>query len=357
MDTFQWLDAAFAQYKQTHSIFRTKTYSALCEESNGNYKVVHKFTFTLLDLIDFLTPMGFSFRLDSKYSTVLSKSVSLRLPGNTFRLGFIHQSPQTTPTPTISFFGPYFMYGQLSSSSPSALEAYYSQRLRDHGHFSLSSSLLTGHCRSNLSWSFRGGRTSSTWSYCSFGRILGWQALNHFRGPKGSAWSGSWGGEVYYTAQENSGGISFGLRLEECRSSIGVDNGSIQLGSNTTDSIHLESPYTNLTAHNNSKVVLTLTGNPLMGHYRTTLTAPIICPGLRASCRYDINLNSFDSDLSAGVAYDLPSEAGAIKVAACMRSGLSFVLQTLLAEGIKVRFGLKTGVNDAAFGVDFVIKN
>lgn len=35
MDAFQWLEGAFLNYKQRHAILRGRSYSLLCEESNG----------------------------------------------------------------------------------------------------------------------------------------------------------------------------------------------------------------------------------------------------------------------------------------------------------------------------------
>ena len=37
MDSFPWLEGSFLEYKNRHFITKTKSYSSLCEESNGNF--------------------------------------------------------------------------------------------------------------------------------------------------------------------------------------------------------------------------------------------------------------------------------------------------------------------------------
>ena len=127
------------------------------------------------------------------------------------------------------------------------------------------------------------------------------------------------------------------------------------LSSPSNPSIDLSNPSTDLSKPSKANRILTLTGNPLMGHYRCTLTAPILFPGLLASSRYDINLHSFDSDLSAGFSYALG--AGLINGAAGGRGGVSFVLQTAVGEGVKVRVGVRVGRQETSFGLDFVIRS
>lgn len=204
------------------------------------------------------------------------------------------------------------MFGRVSIDEGGTMEAYYCQKIASSGLFTLSSlfSSISSSGRSHFQWNF--SKTTLASSYCTHGRILGLQYLKRVS-PQLSL-----GGEVYYTAQENSGGVSGGVRLD-------VSEGT----------------------------VLTLTGNPLMGHYRSTLAAGI-GDRVRASCRYDININSFESDLAAALGYEAEAEGQGIRVAYGLKSGLTFALHTRLTESLKLRFGLKAG-QVASYGLDLVI--
>lgn len=293
-------------------------------------------------LIDFIPPSGFAFRFDTSPSPVLSKSISLRLPTRAFGIGFIHQSPvtQNNAVNRSFFFGPYFMYGKVSVSEGGTIEAYYSQKISSKGHFSLSS--LFDNCneslgrnlasssqsRTHFQWDF--GRVSLASSYCTFGKILGLQFLlnstessvpnnNDDNSNNNSNYENklNFGGEVYYTAQEGSGGVSLGMRLtRKCK----------------------------LVSERDCPMIFTLTGNPLMGHYRSTLTSPFISPNISVSTRFDVNVNSFDSDLAVGIAYrDSSPLSQGIRCALGLKSGFVFDIQTNVTDNIKIRFGLKTG--------------
>lgn len=372
MDTFPWLESAFLDYKKRHFIPKNRCYSSLCEESNGILKLVCVLWFSItfnLGLIDFVSPTGFSFRFDSSPSTVLFKSISLRLPSRAFGIGFIHQSLPASTSNSHSrgfFFGPYFMYGKVSANDGGTIEAYYSQKISTRGHFSLSS-LFDNYCepsnhrsasssqsRTHFQWDF--GRFALASSYCTFGKIFGLQFLMNSLESISSSDSNegnsfvsyenkiNFGGEVYYTAQEGSGGVSLGLRLIRTAK---------------------------LKESNENQLIFTLTGNPLMGHYRTTLTTPFISPNVSVSTRFDINLNSFDSDLALGIAYKDPSPLNqGIRFALGLKNGCSFVIQTNVTENIKIRFGLKTGPfflklgdnnilnrSTGSFGLDLAICN
>lgn len=295
-------------------------------------------------LIDFVPPTGFVCRVDRVYSSALSKSISLRLPSRIFGLGFIHQSPEGGgETDTLRLrrvLGPYFMYGRFALDEGGTIEGYYSQRIGARGQFSVSSLFdrvleslgrgatgSAGQSRSHFQWDF--GRVTLASSYCTFGQIVGMQFLTHSRGERtvvdrvdgedassaGTLTTVNFGGEVYYTAQERSGGVSVGVRLRRT-----LRDPQLQ---------HLP-------------LIITLTGNPLMGHYRSTLTTPFLSPRVTVSTRYDVNVNSFDSDLAVGAAYCAP-EGQALRVSLSGKNGLSFVIQTQIAAAVKIRFGLKTG--------------
>lgn len=233
------------------------------------------------------------------------------------------------------------MYGKVSTASDGGtIEAYYSQKISSKGHFSLSSlfdnfneSLIRNSTTSNSSqsrthfqWDF--GKISLASSYCTFGKILGLQfLLNSTEKSQFTVDNNNsnyenklnFGGEVYYTAQEGSGGVSLGMRLaRKCK----------LLTSERDD----------------SQMIFTLTGNPLMGHYRTTLTSPFITPKISVSTRFDVNVNSFDSDLALGISYrDLYPISQGIRCSVGLKNGFVFDIQTNVTESIKIRFGLKTG--------------
>ena len=306
-----------------------------------------------LGLIDFIPPLGFNFRFDTSPSNVLFKSISLRLPSRAFGIGFIHQSPKgnSINSGNSFFFGPYFMYGKVSASEGGTIESYYSQKISSRGHFSLSSlfdnyhesslkNISSSQSRTHFQWDF--GKFALASSYCTFGKILGLQFLinsfgvdsdNDIDVPNNSiqyANKINFGGEVYYTAQEGSGGVSLGLRFTR------------------TAKHHEFSKY---------PLIFTLTGNPLMGHYRSTITSSFLSPNISISSRYDVNINSFDSDLALGMAYRDPSYFNQnIKCALGLKNGFSFVIQTNITENVKIRFGLKTGPFSLKLS-DNVLKN
>lgn len=245
------------------------------------------------------------------------------------------------------------MYGKVSASEGGTIEAYYSQKISTKGHFSLSSlfdnynesflrNVSSSQSRTHFQWDF--GKFALASSYCTFGKILGLQFLinscekkSEFDGNKEMINNSgrfvnklSYGGELYYTAQEGSGGVSLGLR------------------------------FTRTAKHPDSEkypLIFTFTGNPLMGHYRTTISSPFISPNISISSRYDVNINSFDSDLALGVAYrdDSPFNQN-IRWALGLKNGFTFAIQTNITENIKIRFGLKTGPFGLKFS-DNVLKN
>lgn len=264
------------------------------------------------------------------------------------------------------------MYGKFSVNDGGTIEAYYSQKISTRGHFSLSSLFdnfyenavvktpLTSQSRTHFQWDF--GRFSLASSYCTFGKILGLQFLlnssesssNSSKSPENierttrmstNAFENilNVGGELYYTAQEGSGGVSLGARLTRVSKSD-IDH--------------------------KFPLIFTVTGNPLMGHYRTTLTTPFISPNVSISTRFDVNINSFDSDFALGIAYSDPSPLNqGLRFALGLKNGCSFVIQTNITENIKIRFGLKTGPfalklgnntlqrSAGSFGLDVAISN
>ena len=90
---------------------------------------------------------------------------------------------------------------------------------------------------------------------------------------------GRWsaGGEVFFSAQERSAGVSTGLRFSTLPEST------------TSPSVSPSQPPTTITA----------TLNPIMGHLSTAYSVAI-SPDSALSSRFDFNLFSYDADLTVG---------------------------------------------------------
>ena len=245
------------------------------------------------------------------------------------------------------------MYGKVSASEGGTIEAYYSQKISSRGHFSLSSlfdnyyessikNVSSSQSRTHFQWDF--GKFALASSFCTFGKIFGLQFLmnsyetdsdiiNDDDSNKNSRQyvnKVNFGGEVYYTAQEGSGGVSLGLRFTRAAKQNEVCK---------------------------YPLIFTLTGNPLMGHYRSTITSSFITPNISISSRYDVNVNSFDSDLALGIAYRDPSPYNqSIRCTLGLKNGFTFLIQTNITENVKIRFGLKTGPFGSKLS-DNVLKN
>jgi hypothetical protein len=113
----------------------------------------------------------------------------------------------------------------------------------------------------------------------SFCGELSYTSDNHIFGASGlSQFSEHWafGGEVYYTAKEKSGGLSIGTRL----------NTRIKDGLEATT---------------------TLIANPIMGHFSSSYAADVTST-IRMATKYDFNMYSYDSDLSFGVEFEPPHQ-------------------------------------------------
>lgn len=113
-------------------------------------------------------------------------------------------------------------------------------------------------------------------SFHSLGAIFGVQALRRL----GTSWSV--GGELYYLAQEVSGGLSVGVRHDSTQALLPQTTARVG-GQHTRTST-------------------TLTLNPLLGHVACTHTAQLAA-ALWGSARYESNVHSYDSDVSVGVQY------------------------------------------------------
>ncbi|KAI9204962.1 uncharacterized protein BJ171DRAFT_93152 [Polychytrium aggregatum] len=199
----------------------------------------------------------------------------------------------------------YLLYGRLDQDF--SLEGLYSRRL-------LKSTFLV--VSGTNSWSTPASsihtqllHNSSRWcgelSYTSEDHIFGLSGLYRFLN---SGWAV--GGELYYTARERSGGLSLGARYSR--------------------------QYAE-TAHS----VMSFVCNPMMGHLSATYTATVR-PHLDISTRYDLNVFSFESDVSAGLEYSPIDKAHVFKTSVSLAEGFAVKFESRFHRLI-ASVGLKTG--------------
>ncbi|KAF9941170.1 Mitochondrial distribution and morphology protein 10 [Mortierella antarctica] len=124
------------------------------------------------------------------------------------------------------------------------------------------------------------------------------------------------GAEVYYSATEKLGGVSTGLRYRTLpplapvreHSSSSDDSSSVQPLSETT-----MPGYPTSTApeyhQNYIPITITQTLNPIMGHVSSSYAAQVH-PDLGLCSRFDFNLYSYDSELTAGVEWWIRERKG-----------------------------------------------
>ena len=88
--------------------------------------------------------------------------------------------------------------------------------------------------------------------------------------------------------------------------------------------------------------------NPIMGHVQLSLVSPLhISNRLQAAAAYDLNVHSFDSDLTLGLSYH-PANADnvrsdAVRLGFSWRYGMGFSLASQISDNLAVKFGLATG--------------
>ncbi|KAG0361915.1 Mitochondrial distribution and morphology protein 10 [Podila minutissima] len=108
------------------------------------------------------------------------------------------------------------------------------------------------------------------------------------------------GAEIYYSATEKLGGVSTGLRYRTLPPLVPSDPSDPSSSSSSST----PTPYPTSTApehhQNYIPVTITQTLNPIMGHVSSSYAAQVH-PDLGLCSRFDFNLYSYDSDLTAGV--------------------------------------------------------
>lgn len=82
--------------------------------------------------------------------------------------------------------------------------------------------------------------------------------------------------------------------------------------------------------------------NPIMGHVQVTLASPICLRSLTAAIRYDLNVYSFDTDLTCGLTC-IPSFGQQLRLRASWRHGLAIGLSSTLHDRVCMNVGIASG--------------
>jgi hypothetical protein len=99
---------------------------------------------------------------------------------------------------------------------------------------------------------------------------------------------------------------------------------------------------------------LCLVANPIMGHFLCDYSTAV-SPQIFAATRYDLNVHSFDSDISLGIEYSAPNNSGQVlKAFLSLQNGLGLRLDGLW-NGVICSIGLGTSFlgQGQTFGVHF----
>ncbi|KAJ3182124.1 Mitochondrial distribution and morphology protein 10 [Gaertneriomyces sp. JEL0708] len=215
----------------------------------------------------------------------------MRLFGNAGNVG--PKDMQPTENASMSKEKAYLLYGRLFEDF--RLEALYSKALSRRTHF-----VTAG----TNSWDTRKHGSSSSInaqlmhatpnystevSYTTDEHVIGLSGLQRFGGSNWAA-----GGELYYTAKERSGGLSFAARYKSQ-----VDN---------------------------TKTVLAVVSNPMMGQLSASYTTTV-APNLTMSTRYDFNVYSYEADLAVGVEYAPKEQRQLVKGRISLSQGMAVKLE------------------------------
>ncbi|KNE63496.1 hypothetical protein AMAG_08618 [Allomyces macrogynus ATCC 38327] len=284
-------------------------------------------------LLDFATPAGFAFALAKPVTTSLHAAYTLGLPA-TGAVGFLFTSaplPDTAPVLADQAMrvvhdvdddrvvGSYLLYGRLFRDA--RLEYLAARRLSLRTLLTVSGASSWRPGASFVNYVISTNRDSGGHEFCfaSHDAVFGFRWLQQLSSRIDV------GGELYYLANEVSGGLSFGAKYR-----------------GTADTA-------------------TLTLNPIMGHVAATYSSHIT-RGLSAGCRYDYNIHSFESDLAVGVAFrrdasndeDEVGVDGAgtwLRVRYGIARGLALVYQQQW-HSLHVRLGLLASGAQNAIGIE-----
>ncbi|KAI8910952.1 hypothetical protein EDD86DRAFT_225170 [Gorgonomyces haynaldii] len=123
------------------------------------------------------------------------------------------------------------------------------------------------------------------------------------------------GSELYYTHKEKSGGLSFAAKYQRSLSK-------------------------------NVEAILTMIASPIMGHF-SWCYCTTVRPNVMMAARYDLNVYSYESDLSFGLEYS-HEKGEALKIGVGTGQGLSLrydgIFQNALySVGMSTQFGSQSG--------------
>ncbi|KAG0015460.1 Mitochondrial distribution and morphology protein 10 [Entomortierella chlamydospora] len=123
----------------------------------------------------------------------------------------------------------------------------------------------------------------------------------------------STGAELYYSATEKLGGLSMGLRYRTLPPLAPIPSTSNDDDSTTSEATSKAPRYPTSTApeqhQNYIPITVTQTLNPIMGHVSSSYAAQVH-PDLGLCSRFDFNLYSYDSELTAGVEWWIRERKG-----------------------------------------------
>ncbi|KAF8980503.1 Mitochondrial distribution and morphology protein 10 [Entomortierella lignicola] len=245
--------------------------SAQFQYDKGKYCAEMSFT-TDDGLIGIRGLYNFGKDFNDSYEDMLKEGRQRRQGGNSTELdnGSI-ESEQGSATPVSS--SPVSSTVASSSSEPSETEKSEKKHSEREGYLDEES-------------------TSDEWGLIPTERIRGY-------------WSA--GAELYYSATEKLGGLSMGLRYRTLPPLTPVSSTSNDSGSSITPN------YPTSTApeqhQNYIPITVTQTLNPIMGHVSSSYAAQVH-PDLGLCSRFDFNLYSYDSELTAGVEWWIRERKG-----------------------------------------------
>ncbi|KAJ9048771.1 Mitochondrial distribution and morphology protein 10 [Entomophthora muscae] len=200
----------------------------------------------------------------------------------------------------------YLLYGHVYLPR-CRLEALFTQKISSTLQYIISGvSIPYDQDRSHVSFQLQqeGKRFCTEYSYTTDDCLIGVRSLYRFNEPDETEealgvsskelkpyWA--FGGEIYYSASTKIGGVSFGLRRQN----------------------PVSTPSD-----------ITLTINPVMGHFSAAYTA-LMSPNLTASTRYDFNAYSLGSDYILGIEWRNRRE-GLIKARVSLLQGATLLFSS-----------------------------
>ncbi|KAK3832237.1 MAG: mitochondrial distribution and morphology protein 10 [Linnemannia elongata] len=157
------------------------------------------------------------------------------------------------------------------------------------------------------------------------------------------------GAEVYYSATEKLGGLSTGLRYRTlpplAPATISEDK---EKSSQESTGVIPRYPTSTAPEHHQNYIPITITQtlNPIMGHVSSSYAAQVH-PDLGLCSRFDFNLYSYDSELTAGVEWWIRERKGANRtgsLSSSSTSGTSELSTQPIVGVIKARLGVQSGL-------------